>query len=208
MSDQGGGRRAELVRTGWRLGRERRGRKAFSPLVLVTDPARTPDPVALAATLPRGAAVIYRAFGAEDALTTGLALRAVTTARGVLLLVGADEALAAKLSADGLHLPERRLRDLPRLRARRPEWILTVAAHSARALRSAERAGADAVLLSAVFPSLSPSAASSLGPLRFAAMIGSVEPPVLALGGVTGRTAPRLLGTGCAGLAAIDGWRD
>jgi thiamine monophosphate synthase len=38
--------------------------------------------------------------------------------------------------------------------------------------------------------------------------VRQVEAPVLALGGVTARTAPRLLGVGAAGLAGVDAWID
>ena len=172
----------------------------------MTDPVRTPDPVEVAARLPRGAAVIHRTFGAPDALATALALRRLTRRHGLLLLIGADEALATRVGADGLHLPERRVAELPRIRARHPGWILTGAAHSRRALFQAEAAGADAILLSAVFPSRSPTAPAPLGPARFARWVRSAKAPVLALGGVNASTAQRLVGTGAAGLAAVDAW--
>ena len=206
--DNTGEGRAALVRTARRLGRARCGRKPFATLVLMTDPVRSPDPGAVAARLPRGAAVILRTFGAPDALATALSLRDLTRRRGLLLLIGADEALAARVRADGLHLPERRVRELPRIRAGHPRWILTAAAHSTRAVLRAERAGADAILLSAVFPSRSASAGAPLGPVRFARMVRTTETPVLALGGVNALTARRLLPTGAAGLAAVDAWLD
>ncbi|MBW3616644.1 MAG: thiamine phosphate synthase [Proteobacteria bacterium] len=174
----------------------------------MTDPVRTPDPAGVATGLPRGAAVILRTFGAPDALATALKLRDLTRRRGLLLLIGADEALAARVRADGLHMPERRVRELPRIRARHPRWIFTAAAHSPRAVRRAEKAGADAILLSAVFPSRSASARTPLGPVRFARMVRATKAPVLALGGVNTHTAGRLLRTGAAGLAAVDAWLD
>ena len=174
----------------------------------MTDPVRTPDPGAVAAGLPRGVAVIYRAFGAPDAVDVATRLRAVTRLRGQRLLIGADEALAARVEADGLHLPERAVRALPSIRTRHPGWLITAAAHSARALRTADQAGADAILLSAVFPSRSSKASAPLGPLRFAHLVRGVRTPVIALGGLNGRTAARLIGTGAAGLAAVDGWLD
>lgn len=174
----------------------------------MTDPVRTPDPLLAASRLPAGAAVIYRAFGASEAETTARALRTLTRRRGVLLLIGADENLAALVQADGLHLPERMAAVLPRIRARHRRWIITAAAHSARALHRADRAGADAILLSPVFPSRSPSAGAPLGPLRFAMLAGQVAAPVLALGGVGARTAPRLAASGAAGFAGVDAWGD
>jgi thiamine-phosphate pyrophosphorylase len=166
---------------------------------------RTPDPAAIATRLPKGAGVIYRSFGAPDAPTVACALRRVADRCGLILLIGADEALAAAVGADGVHLPQRAIDQGPRLRARRPDWIVTGAAHDARALKRAEVAGLDAALTSPVFASRSPSANGQLGPIRFSALVRQARLPVYALGGVNSRTAPRLLWTGAAGLAAVDG---
>ena len=182
------------------------GRKPPARLFFLTDPERTSDPVAVAETLPAGAAVIYRSFGATDALEVGRGLRAATTRRGGLYLVGADETLAEAVGADGLHLPERMLAQGSELRARRPGWVLTGAAHSAAALAQADRAGLDAVLVSSVFPSGSPSAGAPLGVEGFAALLRTVRTPVIALGGVNRETAHLLVGSGAAGLAAVEAW--
>jgi thiamine-phosphate pyrophosphorylase len=167
-----------------------------------------PDPLAAAARLPRGAAVIYRHFGAPDTAETAVALADLARARGLILLIGEDERLAAAVRANGLHLPERSIARLPGIRARRPRWIITAAVHDAAALRRAEAAGADAVLLSPVFPSRSPSAGEPLGVAGFRRLAEGTRLPVIALGGVNARTAPRLLRSGAAGLAAVDGWNE
>jgi len=113
--------------------------------------------------------------------------------------------LAAEVGADGVHLPQRLVGLGLKLRDRRPSWILTGAAHDARALNGAALAGLDAALTSPVFASRSPSAQSQLGPIRFASLVRDARLPVYALGGVNDRTAGRLLSTGAAGLAAVDG---
>ena len=95
-----------FARTAAFLGRGRPGRKALPSLLFFTDPDRTPDPEAIAARLPRGAAVVFRAFGAADAADRGAGLKAIARARGLKLLIGADETLAARLGADSLrYLP-------------------------------------------------------------------------------------------------------
>lgn len=175
------------------------------PMFFVTDPVRTPDPVSVAERLPRGAGVIYRAFGAADASAVALALRRVAKRRGLVLLIGADAALAARAGADGVHLPERDLRRGRRLRQQHPDWLIIGAAHSTRALSAAGAAGLDAALVSAVFPSNSTSAKRALTPVRFAQLTAKARLPVYALGGVQGATARRLIGTGAAGLAAVEG---
>ncbi len=163
----------------------------------------------LAHALPAGAGLIHRGFGRAAAEAEAQALAEVARRRNLVLLIGADAALAARTGADGVHLPERLAPELPRLRARFPRWILTLAAHSPAALAKAQDLGADAALLSVVFASRSASAARvrPLGPLRLAQMARHARTPVIALGGVSARTAPRLLGTGVAGLAAVDAFR-
>jgi thiamine-phosphate pyrophosphorylase len=172
--------------------------------MFLTDPERTPDPVAGAARLPRGSAVVFRAFGRADAVATGLRLRAVARRRGLVLLAGADPALALAIGADGVHLPERLAHRAGALRRRRAGWIVTAAAHSRPAMLKAARAGALALLVSPVFESRSPSAGRPLTALRFAALARDAPAPVYALGGVDGRTAKRLTGSGAAGIAAVE----
>jgi thiamine-phosphate pyrophosphorylase len=176
-------------------------------LLFVTDPGRTPDPAAIAERLPRGAGIVFRAFGAADALEQARRLAEIARDRGLILLIGADERLAAQANAHGLHLPERLAPALPRLKAGRPRWIVTAAAHSPAAVRRAARLGADAVLLSAVFESRSPSAGQPMGPVRLAAIARSAPIPVYALGGVDMKNARRLGASGVVGIAAVDAFR-
>ncbi|WP_312166291.1 thiamine phosphate synthase [Phenylobacterium sp.] len=188
------------------IGRRAGGRKPPSPpLLFFTDPARTPDIEAAARRLPRGSAIVYRAFGAADAEARARALLKIARARGLLLLIGADADLAARVGAHGVHLPERMAGRARRLKAR--GWIVTAAAHSAWAARRGLAAGADAVVVSAVFPSSSPSAGAPIGPLRLARLVRRVGGPVYALGGINDKTARRLLPAGLVGLAAVEALR-
>lgn len=197
-----------LERTARTLGRHDRPgkRQALPRLWFVTDPDRTSDPAAVATCLPRGAGIIYRAFGAKKAVKVGQGLARIARRRGLVLLVGADEGLAAAIGAAGVHLPERLALRAPRLRARRPDWIVTVAAHGPTALRRGERLGADAILLSTIFTSRSASAGRPIDPVRLCALSRLVRTPVIALGGVNAVTAPRLTPCGVYGLAAVEGW--
>lgn len=181
--------------------------KALPRLLFFTDPARTPDPEAIARTLPRGAAIVFRAFGASDAQARGLRLREIADRRGLELLVGADHQLAQALRADGVHLPERLAHRARRLKAAHPHWIVTAAAHSPLAARRGLAAGADAVVVSAAFASASPSAGRAMGPIRLALLVRAAGGPVYALGGINNRTARLLKNAGLIGLAAVDGFR-
>lgn len=195
-----------LERTARLLPARRRLRKAqgldLPSLLLFTDPARTPDPVAAALRLPRGAGVVYRSFGAEDAEAVARRLRAVAAARGLVLLIGQDAALARRIGAHGVHLPERLAHRARALKRGNPGWIVTAAAHS---LPAARVAGPDAVVISAAFPSNSASAGAPLGPIRLAAIVRAAGRPAYALGGVKNKTARRLLDAGLVGLAAVEG---
>lgn len=192
-----------LWRASRTLGRPRTGRNPPPTLLFFTDPVRTPHPERVLAVLPRGAGIVFRAFGAADARDVGLGLARLARRRGVRLLIGADVGLAIALRADGVHLPERavgRRGDILRLRKR---FLVTAAAHSLVAIRRARLSGVDAVVVSAVFPSRSPSAGRPLGPLRFASLTRAAGLPVVALGGVNSTTARRLMRSGAAGFAAI-----
>jgi thiamine-phosphate pyrophosphorylase len=200
---------AVLARTAAKLGRAAALRnpswRGLPSLFFLTDPVRTPDPGRVMARLPAGSAVIYRAFGSNDAEAEGRRLRHLAKARRLIFLVGADAGLAQRLGADGVHLPERLMRLAPRLRKAHPGWLITAAAHSARAVAAAARLNLDAALVSAVFASASPSAGKPLGPLGFEAVVRRARLPVIALGGIDARASRRLAGSHAAGLAAIGG---
>jgi len=193
-----------LWRTAATLGRERRQGKGLPVVWFVSDPDRTPDPVSIAGRLPAGTGIILRHFGRPEAGRWADALADVAFRRGLVLLIAADPDLAAKVGAGGVHMPERMIGSLPRLRLRHPTWIVTASAHSLPALGRARLAGADAALLSAIFPSRSASAGRPLGPIRLANAVRAAGVPVFALGGVNADTAPRLIGTEVAGFAAVE----
>lgn len=170
-------------------------------LFYLTDPDRTPDPALTSQNLPKGAGIVYRHFGAADRSEKALELSNIAARRGLVFLIAADPELALQAGAHGVHWPEARRRE-----ARR--WtsafaVQTVSAHTPAALRRAEQIGFDAVLLSTVFPSTSPSAGKAMGAVRFRRLSGVANIPVYALGGVDARTGPEI--ASCGGLASIEG---
>ncbi|QBX36729.1 thiamine phosphate synthase [Brevundimonas sp. S30B] len=171
------------------------------PLLFFTDPARTPRPWETAARLPAGAGVVFRHFGAADALDQARRLRQATRSAGVRLLIGLDAELAQAVAADGVHLPERALSTAYGLSERYPGWIMTGAAHSKEALNTVR--ALDAVVLSPVFPAGGASASRpSLGLGGLAELAAAAPCRAYALGGVTAANAATL--TGVCGLAAVD----
>ncbi len=190
------------------FGAGRKGVHRLPPLILVTDEARLPDPVAAVGRLPPGSAVILRHYDAPDRPALARRLAALCRRRGVRLLIAGDWRLAAAVGAGGVHLPEAATRRGPmawggRFAPRRPGFLVTAAAHSPAALWQAARAGADAALLSPVFPTASHPGAPGVGVLRFAIWCRHAPIAVYALGGIDRRAARRLKGAGAAGFAAI-----
>jgi thiamine-phosphate pyrophosphorylase len=94
-----------------------------------------------------------------------------------------------------------------RLQGRHPNWIITTAAHSPRAIAKAAQLELDAALISPVFVSHSPSAGRPLGQTRVTIWVSKANLPVIALGGIGHNNARLLVGTGVWGIAAIDGLR-
>jgi len=178
-------------------------RKALPALLFFTDPVRTPEPETIAARLPPGSAIVYRHFGAPDAEARARRLKAIARAGGLKLLIGQDAALAARIGADGVHLPEHLSHRAGPLKRGHPQWLVTSAAHS---LAAARASAADAVVLSVALPSRSASAGAALGPIRLAARVRAIGRPAYALGGINNKTARRLLDAGLVGLAAVEGF--
>ena len=173
-------------------------------MLFFTDPRRTPDPERSLAALPRGSGIVFRAFGAPDALILGRRLARLARRRGVVFLVGADVALAVALRADGIHLPERALNRPGFNRQLLRRFVLTAAAHGLPAVRRARLSGVDAIVVSPVFSSASASAGKPLGPMKFAELIRAAGVPVYGLGGVNPGSARRLLLSGAMGIAAVE----
>lgn len=177
------------------------------PLILMTDAVRLPDPVAAAERLPRGSAVILRHYGEGGRDKLAAQLAQVSREHGLRLLIGADPELALRVGAHGVHLPEAMLA-LARSARRRPGWLVTAAAHDWMALISSAQAGADAALLSPVFPTLSHPRRRPLGAWRFATLANHAPLPVYALGGISEVNAVQLLSSRSVGIAAIGGLSD
>lgn len=179
-------------------------RRDLPALILMTDQTRVPDPAAAVRALPRGSAVILRHTEAKARAALARALVEIADASGLILLIAADAPLAAEIGAHGLHLPEARAREAAHWRALKPSWIITAAAHSARALSAARIAGADAALLAPVFATPSHPDREPLGLLRARLIAARAGLPVYALGGVNAQTVARLQHATFAGIAAIE----
>lgn len=178
-------------------------------LVALTDPERLADPWAVLRALPRGSAMIWRAYDRQPDYETARQLCAAARARHCVVIVAGAPHLAGRLGISGIHLRERdigRFRNGP-LKQGLSETLVTAACHSERAIVAAARAGADAVFISPVMPTESHPGGKVLGISRFARLARFANDrglPAYALGGITTAShAARLRGAGAAGIAGI-----
>ena len=172
--------------------------------IVMTDEDRMPVSLDLVAALPFGSAVIIRNRDQEQSLADARAVRELAARQGITISVSLSSPITGPLPTNGLHIPERSLvnwkaSDLGRLQ---PGFI-TTSAHSRAAAWRGWCIGADAVLLSPVFPTASHPEGQALGLMRFAAIAGTCPFPIYALGGVTMRSVRRTLQVGAQGIAGI-----
>lgn len=148
--------------------------------------------------LPRGSGFVYRHYHLDgpDRLARFRQLQRLARSRGHMVVL-ADSALTAReWGADGVY-------GAPlALWPRRAGLVQLATAHDLGELALAARKGADAVLLSPAFATRTHPGGAFLGPVRWRLLAAHSTVPVIALGGMTPRTARRL---GWARWAAIDG---
>ena len=150
------------------------------PAWFLTDPDRTPDPIEIMRTLPRGFGVIYRHFGAADRMDTAMQMKAIAAQRKLLLLASYDPEML-RLDLDGIHWPRW---SWPVARHHRPHGLMTTSAHSHRQISQTARMSVDAVFVSSLFKSKSHSAPAAMGLRRYALLNKTTRQSLIALGGI------------------------
>jgi thiamine-phosphate pyrophosphorylase len=164
---------------------------------LVSDARNDARLEAILRRLPPGSGLIFRHYHLPERQRRARweELRRLCRARGVLAVLASTPAQARRWRADGAY-------GLLRNLAGGPPMLRLATAHGLRELGQAARHGADAALLSPVYPTRSHPGAPGLGPMRFRALAARSPLPVLALGGMNRARARHLR---ARGWAAIDG---
>lgn len=169
--------------------------------------AITESATAITPHLPRHSLVILRAYQHPQRAQYAATLARLCRKKHWKLLIAGNPRLAVTVRAAGIHMPESQAWSLSAWRKKKPDWLITMAAHSPKALWRASRLKADAALYSPVFPTNSHPGMPALGTVLFNAQIRRSPIPVYALGGMTARTIPRLKGSHAIGIAAIGLWQ-
>lgn len=170
------------------------------PIIFMTDPTRTPNPLQIIQTMKPGWAIIHRHFGQPELIAQSNDLAKACHDNGLKLLIANDPSTAAKVNANGVHWSQT---NLPTRRLPTGFQIQTTSAHDLRALKNSENRGLTAALVSPVFPSNSPSAKHILGLMRFRSLCRQTTLPIYALGGVNFKNHKRINDV-TVGFAAID----
>lgn len=172
--------------------------KILPALWLISDARNDAQLEEALAAMPRGSGLIYRHYHLDgpERFARFRTLRRAARARGHVVVL-ADSALTAReWGADGIYGAPRTLWP------RRAGLLHLATAHDLAELGLAARLGADAALLSPVFPTRSHPGGKVLGAVRFRLLARQSKLPVIALGGMTKQRARSLE---WSYWAAIDG---
>ena len=148
--------------------------------------------------LPRGAGIVFRHYtlNPEERRKLFIRVQRIARRRRLMLFLAGNETTATRWGSDGFH---------GRTAHRRKYLLRSAPVHNVPEIRAAERAGAQILFLSPLFPTRSHRGAATLGRVRFGLLARQTRLPVIALGGVTPAIARHLGPLGALGWAAIDG---
>ena len=140
---------------------------------------------------------------AASFLQEARALKKLCDRYGVPLIVNDDVEIAIKSEADGVHIGQT---DQPASLVRAligPEMILGVSAQTVEQALQAEADGADYLGVGAVFYTGTKPDAEAVSFETLQAICEAVSIPVVAIGGISRDTLPRLAGSGIDGVAVV-----
>jgi len=177
--------------------------KNLSKAFFITD-SQSFDPLPIISTLPANIGIIIRDYEHPHRAQYAKTIRALTKNT---VLVAKDVALAEKIKADGVHLPQFMVNELADVKAAHPEWVVTAAAHDMESTVQAERSGAHIVFLSPIFLT---SSHPEQQPLKTAEILEITKKytNVYALGGINSYNLAMLAELGFAGFSAISAFNN
>ena len=116
------------------------------------------------------------------------------------LFINSNIGVATDVGVDGVHLPESLLDTIQKAKAR--NLLVGCSVHDLDVAQKVQVAGANFVTYSPIYPTMSkPNPAVGLKSLR--RIVGALDIPVFALGGITPSKVPECLNSGAFGVAAM-----
>ncbi len=167
-------------------------RQTLPPIWLMTDKRMGVGLWAAIERVPRGGGVVLRHHRSERALSERVA--ALCVARGLLLSVAGDVALARELGAAMVHNPEGDVEGL----------LVSRSVHSHAEAQAAR--DADLVFVSPLYASASHPGGATLGLAAALDLARETGVPAIALGGMDRERGAAAIEAGFHGWAAIDAW--
>ena len=177
-----------------------RRRQPLPALWLMTDPRFGDELLDAVRRLPFRSGVIFRHYdmNPSDRRTLFRKVAHICRQRGHILVLAGNARMASIWHADGFHQRS----------AKKHKLVHTAPVHNRRELAEARRAGADAVLISPLFPTASHPNAPALGLIAFNAIARQAGGmAVIALGGMNPKKGRMLRPKRIDGWAAIDAFR-
>lgn len=185
-------------------------KRCLSPVMVMSDDKRLPDPALALKKLPRGSSLVFRHYHDPDRENHALVLRRLCYKLGHRFFVAADMTLALRLSADGLHMPgySQKTGKILLDRAQKRGLLVSAAIHNMAQLRHmiALQNRIDAVVISPVFATQSHPGAPHLSVKdfgRMAHLAARNKIGVYAMGGIDFRHLQRLDQNPICGIAGI-----
>lgn len=132
-----------------------------------------------------------------------LELKSLCAKLHIPFIINDDLELAVRIQADGLHLGQDDLKGRNIRELIGPDMLLGITAKTIEQAQAAEAAGADYLGVGAVFGSTTKKNALPLSIEALTAITGSVDIPVVAIGGITQANVQQLESTGIAGVAVV-----
>ena len=144
-------------------------------------------------------------LGDEEFRAEALEIQQLCRRYQVPFLINDNVALAKEVDADGVHVGQS---DLEAGKVREilgPDKIIGVTAKTVEQAQRAQAMGADYLGSGAIFGSTTKTNAKPMTMDQLRAITESVDIPVVAIGGISGKNMAQLAGTGIVGAAVVSG---
>ena len=132
--------------------------------------------------------------------SVAVSINHICKAYSAKLFINSNIGVATDVGVDGVHLPESLLDTIQKAKAR--NLLVGCSVHDLDVAQKMQVAGANFVTYSPIYPTMSkPNPAVGLKSLR--RIVGALDIPVFALGGITPSKVPECLNSGAFGVAAM-----